>query len=118
MGKQKHDLGVRKRALNAKNNGERTNEHRTPDFAIGQPASEFYKANLYGPPEHVRQAAYEFRKAGQHTMAQRIMDGTVEVNEVGLLAGPPPEPGSGARKRSPEARARRGSHQDRGHRGG
>lgn len=94
MGKQKHDLGRRKRALNDRVNGERRRIKPTPDFAIGQPPSQFYLDNLYGPPEHVRKAAHEMRQAGMPDTAQRILDGRIRVEDNGSLAadGDAPKP--------------------------
>ena len=98
MGKQKHDLGVRKRALNAQAN---RRQKKAPDFRIGQPASAYYTEHYYGPPEHVREAAYALRQAGMPIQAQKVMDGLVPVEKI---APPePPEPydpnASGTRRR-------------------
>lgn len=82
MGKQAHDLGVRKRRLQE---GERTaaiNRRRTQREmrkASHRVRDEPLPANYYGPPWHVRMAAFEMRQAGMPDTAERIMDGRIRV---------------------------------------
>jgi hypothetical protein len=74
MGKQKHDLGVRKRAINALHNGERPVK---PDKPIGSgcmgpdiPQPE----NYYGPPLEIREKAHALRQLSQPIAAQAVID--------------------------------------------
>lgn len=68
MGKQKHDLGVRKWAINAAHNGERQPKPERTVRHIPEPE------NYYGPPQVIREKAHALRQLGQPTEAQAIID--------------------------------------------
>lgn len=80
MGKQQHDLGVRKRKINALQPRPFRPEKAPTNGSIGDPRP--VPANYYGPPEDVRMKAYDLRQAGYPVSAQRVMDGLPVVGET------------------------------------